>query len=175
MTISIVVAISENRAIGARGNLLWRLPADMKRFREITSGHHVLMGRKTYESIPERYRPLPHRVNLVVTKQREYKAPGCVVVASVEEGIAHARATGETELMIIGGAEIYRQCLPMAQKIYLTTVHHRFDDADAFFPPLGDEWKKVSAQAFAPDEQHRYAYTFSEWVKKNSASDVVSA
>ncbi|MBL7777327.1 MAG: dihydrofolate reductase [Chitinophagales bacterium] len=163
MQLSIVVAISDNLAIGAQGDLLWRLPADMKRFKEITYGHHVLMGRKTYESIPEKFRPLPGRVNIVVTRQQNYAAPGCKVVSSVQEGIDFARECGEQELMIVGGAEIYKQCLPLTNCIYLTTVHHTFEDADAFFPVLNKEWQKVSEETFAADEKHAYSYTFAEW------------
>lgn len=162
MQVSIVVAISDNRGIGAKGDLLWHLPADMKRFKEITYGHHVLMGRKTYESIPEKFRPLPGRVNIIVTRQQNYLAPGCKVVSSVQEGVDFARECGEQELMVIGGAEIYRQCLPITDKIYLTTVHHLFEKADAFFPQINTDWQNISETTYAADEKHAYRYTFAE-------------
>lgn len=161
MKISMVVAVSINNAIGGNGDLLWRLPKDMQRFKEITYGHHVLMGRKTYESIPEKFRPLPGRANIVVTRQIDYTAPGCKVVSSVDEGIQFARDNGEEELMVIGGAEIYRQLLPHTDTLCLTTVQHSFPHADAFFPDINQqEWVIEEEVAHPADEKHLYPFVF---------------
>ncbi|MBP7388916.1 MAG: dihydrofolate reductase [Chitinophagales bacterium] len=161
MNISIVVAVSSNNAIGKNGDLLWHLPKDMKRFKEITYGHHVLMGRKTYESIPEKFRPLPGRVNIVVTRSKNYVAEGCKVVGSLEEGIQFARENGEQELMIIGGAEIYRNAITICNKIYLTHVNAHFDDADSFFPIIkANVWQKVDAGKIPADAKNQYEMNF---------------
>src|SRR5690348_9248531 len=111
MKISSVVAVAENNAIGKNKGLLWHLPKDLEFFRDVTYGHHVLMGRKSYESIPEKYRPLKGRINIIVTRQKDFKADGCIVVASAEEGIQYAKDNGENELMILGGGEIYKYLL----------------------------------------------------------------
>ncbi len=161
MIISIVVAVSSNNAIGKNGELLWHLPKDMKRFKDITYGHHVLMGRKTYESIPEKFRPLPGRVNIVVTRSKNYVAEGCKVVGSVEEGIRLARENGEKELMIIGGAEIYRHAIGNCNKIYLTLVNAHFEDADSFFPAIeANSWQKVEEEKITADTKNQYDFVF---------------
>lgn len=167
MKISLVVAVSDNNAIGRAGDLLWRLPKDMQFFKTVTMGHHVLMGRKTYESIPEKFRPLPGRVNLVVTRQPGYQAPGCKVVGTVEEAIEFAKANEETELMVIGGGEIYRQLFDAADKIFLTQVHHRFADADTFFPEVVNYWwQPVFRERHFADEKHAYDFEFIVLEKK---------
>ena len=161
MKISIVVAASDNNAIGAGGALLWHLPKDMKYFKEVTMGHHVLMGRKTWESIPEKYRPLPGRVNIVITRQKDFKADGAVVVKDLDEGIALAKKAGETELMVIGGGEIYKQVFPKTDKVYLTKVHATFIEADTFSPDiLTNDWKVVSTETHWADEKHKYHFDF---------------
>jgi dihydrofolate reductase len=161
MKISMVVAASTNNAIGLKGKLLWNLPKDTKFFKDITRGHHVLMGRKSWEALPDGYRPLPGRVNIVVTRQNNFRAEGCVTVKGIDEGIEFARKSGEEELMIIGGGEIYKQALAKTDRIYLTRVHHSFTEADAFFPELpGNEWKEVSVVSNQADEKHKYAFDF---------------
>ena len=161
MKISIVVAVSDNNAIGAGGALLWHLPKDMKYFKEVTTGHHVLMGRKTWESIPEKYRPLSGRVNIVITRQKDFKAEGAVVVRDLDEGIALAKKAGETELMVIGGGEIYKQVFPKTDKVYLTKVHATFIEADTFSPDiLNDHWKVVSTETHWADEKHKHHFDF---------------
>jgi dihydrofolate reductase len=165
--ISIIVAIAENNAIGKDNQLLWHLPADMKIFREKTTGHCVITGRKNYESIPEKFRPLPNRTNIVITRQQNYVAPGAIVVASLQEAIEKAKATGDNEIFIIGGGEIYSQSLAIADKIYLTKVHHSFD-ADTFFPELNmNEWKILSSSEFSADEKNNYSFSFLELKRKN--------
>ena len=161
MKISIVVAMADDNAIGANGKLLWRLPKDMQYFKEVTWGHHVLMGRKTWDSIPPKFSPLPGRVNIIVTRQKGYVSEGAKVVESVEEGIEIARRAGEQELMIIGGGEIYKQALPHTNKIYLTRVHHTFAEADTFFPQLNmAEWNAVNGEWNMADEKNEFDFEF---------------
>lgn len=156
MNISLVVAIAENRAIGKNNQLLWHLPADLKHFKQITSGHTVIMGRKTYDSIGK---PLPNRRNIVITRQKGLQLEGVEVVNSLTEAIALCKA--ENEVFLIGGAEIYKTALPLTQKIYLTTVHQSFE-ADAFFPEINiNEWVETEKESYAPDEKNALGYTFS--------------
>ena len=161
MQISLVVAAAENNAIGLNGELLWRLPKDMKFFKDTTYGHHVLMGRKSYESLPPKFRPLPGRPNVIITRNKDFKAEGCKVVSSVEEGIQFAKDNGEQELMVLGGGEIYKQALALADRIYLTRVHHSFPNADTFFPelPIG-QWEQASLEKHLKDEKHLYDFDF---------------
>lgn len=167
MKISIVVAVADNNAIGKDGNLLWRLPKDMQYFKEVTWGHHVLMGRKTWDGIPPKFSPLPGRVNIIVTRQEGFVCEGCKVVKSVEEGIAFAKQSGEHELMIIGGGEIYKQALDTTDKIYLTKVHHTFADADTFFPELnGNEWTTANHEWNMADEKNEFDFEFVVLEKK---------
>jgi dihydrofolate reductase len=158
--ISIVVAASENNAIGKDNRLIWRLPDDMKFFKEKTVGHCVVTGRKNYESIPDKFRPLPDRINIVVTRSKDYQAPGAIVVHSVEDAIKKAVDLGETDLAIIGGGEIYRESLRHTDVIWLTRVHHEFE-AHTFFPVLDPtEWKITWREEHQADEKHAYAFTF---------------
>ncbi len=154
--LSIVVAIAENRAIGKNNQLLWHLPADLKHFKQITSGHTIIMGRKTYDSIGK---PLPNRRNIVITRQSGLQIEGVEVVGSLEEAIALCKA--ENEVFVIGGAEIYQTALPLTQKIYLTTIHESFE-ADAFFPEINaNEWLETEKESHDPDEKNALGYTFS--------------
>jgi dihydrofolate reductase len=162
MKISIVVAISENNAIGKDNQLLWHLPADLKHFKEITTGHPILMGRKTYDSIG---RPLPNRRNIIITRQTDLNIPGTEVVNSMEEAIS--LCANEEEVFIIGGAEIYKSALSFTDRIYLTTVHQEFE-ADAFFPVLDkNEWLETAQQHHHADEKNAVAYTFSILERKS--------
>ena len=157
LIISAVVAMAENRVIGKNNQLPWHLPADLKHFKNITTGHPILMGRKTYESIGK---PLPNRTNIVITRDQSYKAPGCEVVSSLEEAIALAATHQSQEIFIIGGAEVYRQLLPRIQRIYLTVVHHTFE-GDVYFPELKmNEWHEVEHESHQPDEKNAYTYSF---------------
>lgn len=140
MKISIVVAVSLNNVIGNEGKIPWNIPEDLKHFREITSHHHVLMGRKTYESIGH---PLPKRTNLILTTDPDYKIEGCYVFNDPEEAINFARENGEEDLMVIGGEQIYRLALPVTEVIHMTRVLQEFK-GDAFFPQLRDkEWRQL--------------------------------
>ena len=157
MTISAIVAISKNRAIGKDNQIPWYLPADLKYFKKKTSGHHLLMGRKSFLSIG---RPLPNRINMVLTRDPFFVASGITTVHSIEEGIQLAKEAGEEELFIIGGGEIYRQCLPLTEKIYLTEVDVEVD-GDTFFPELPeDEWALMSQDPQSPDEKNKFSYNF---------------
>jgi dihydrofolate reductase len=153
--IAIVVAMADNRVIGRDNRLPWHLPADLRHFRQVTVGKPVLMGRKTHESIG---RPLPERTNIVVTRDRSYEAPGCVVVHSIESAIE--AAGGHEEVMLIGGTDLYRQLLPKADRIYMTLVHAAFE-GDARFPELDErEWREVERMDCAPDEKNPWPYSF---------------
>jgi dihydrofolate reductase len=154
MIVSAVVAIAENHAIGKNNQLLWYLPNDLKHFKQITSGHTVIMGRKTYESVGK---PLPNRRNIVITRQH-IAITGCEVVNSVEAALK--LCTGEQEVFIIGGAEIYKLALPLTNRIYLTIVHRSFE-ADAFFPPISlSEWQETEREDFEADEKNNIPYSF---------------
>lgn len=167
MKISIVVAVGSKNEIGANGDLLWRLPKDMQYFKEITYGHHVLMGRKTYESIPPKFRPLSGRVNIVVTRDLSKIFEGCKVVSSVEEGIKFAKDSEAEELMIIGGGEIYKSIFEKTDKIYLTQVEATFPNADVFFPKIKKEdWKIISNEKHIADEKHKFDFEFLTLEKK---------
>ena len=161
MEITIVVAAAEDNAIGKNNRLIWRLPEDMKFFKEKTIGHCIVTGRRNYESIPDKFRPLPGRTNIVITRSSDYQAPGAIVVHSFKEAMEKARSLGETVLGVIGGGEIYREALPYTDIVWLTRVHHRFPDAHTFFPELDpSEWKETWREEHMADEKHAYAYTF---------------
>ncbi len=154
MTVSIIVAASENNVIGRQGDLPWRLSDDLKRFKAVTMGKPIVMGRKTYESIG---RPLPGRQNIVITRQPGYSAAGCDVVATVEQAVEVANDA--EEIMVIGGSEIYALFLPAARRLYLTRVHAEVD-GDAFFPTPDDDWHLVSDEPHAADEKNEYDVSF---------------
>ncbi|MBL7852217.1 MAG: dihydrofolate reductase [Cyclobacteriaceae bacterium] len=160
MTISLIAALSRNHVIGRNNDLPWHLPDDMKYFMQTTKGHHVIMGRKNYDSIPEKFRPLPNRTNIVVTRQAGLKLPHCTVVHSLEEGVAIARQAGEPELFIIGGAAIYQLGMPLANRLYLTEIDATLA-GDTYFPPFEKrEWKEVSRKHHPADERHAFPFDF---------------
>lgn len=166
MLLSIIVAVSENGVIGKDNKLPWHLPADMKFFKEKTSGHCVITGRKNYESIPFLYRPLPNRTNIVITNQQDYKAPGAIVVHSIEEALRIAKQEEETECFIIGGANIYAQILTLTDKIYFTRIHHKFE-GDAFFPDLDlNKWNEESKTLVKADEKNKYDFSIITFRRK---------
>ncbi|MFZ2855401.1 MAG: dihydrofolate reductase [Rhodocyclaceae bacterium] len=140
--ISLIAAVAQNRAIGKDNQLLWHLPDDLRYFRETTRGKAVIMGRKTWESLPAAFRPLPGRHNIVVTRDRQYVAGGATLAHSLPEAIAAADGGGET--FVIGGAELYRQALPLAERLYLTEVAQAVE-GDAFFPEIpAAQWQEIS-------------------------------
>ena len=153
--IAIIVAMTENRVIGRDNRLPWRLPADLRHFKQLTLGKPVLMGRRTHQSIG---RPLPDRTNIVVTRDRDYTAPGCIVAHSLDSALE--AAAGCAEVMVIGGTELYRQLLPRAARIYLTLVHAEFE-GDAFFPALeAGDWREVERTDRPADERNCCPYSF---------------
>lgn len=162
MTIALIAAMGTNRAIGFGNKLPWYLPDDLKRFKAITSGHPVIMGRKTYESIG---RPLPNRANFVVTKNSQFQAQGCTVCSSIEEAIELAKKIDSQEIFIIGGSEIYALGLPYANKMYLTFVDTA-PDGDVYFPEFNEkEWEVVSSETHEQDDKHPWSFEFKELVR----------
>jgi dihydrofolate reductase len=154
MIVTAVVAISENHAIGKDNKLLWYLPADLKHFKQITTGHTIIMGRKTYESVGK---PLPNRRNIIITRQAII-IDGCEVVNSIDAALALCK--DEPEVFIVGGAEIYRQAIKQTDRIYLTIVHKEFE-ADSFFPEINkQEWKEVFREDHQPDDKNLLPYSF---------------
>lgn len=151
--ISAVAAIGENRELGKNNQLLWRIPEDLKRFRAITRGHPIIMGRKTFESIG---RPLPRRTNIIITRNADFKAEGCIIVGSVEEAIAKAKEFDNEEIFIIGGGEIYKQAMPMIDKLYLTVVKGS-KEADVFFPDYS-EFSRVIKEENSQFENYKVLY-----------------
>jgi dihydrofolate reductase len=157
LIISLLVAMDEKRGIGKAGKLPWHLSSDLKRFRELTMGHHIVVGRKTFESIGK---PLPGRHTIVVTRDPNFKHEGCLVAGSVQDGIVLARERGETEAFVIGGAEIYAQALDASDRLYLTQVHAEVD-ADAFFPEFErTAWIETQHIDHPADDKNQYAFTF---------------
>ena len=156
--ISLIVAASANNVIGTDGDLPWRLSDDLKRFKALTMGKPIVMGRKTWDSIG---RPLPGRQNIVITRQKDFAAEGCDVVGSVAEALA---AAGDAaDIMVIGGSQIYELFLPEADRLYLTRVHTEVD-GDAFFPELGEtEWRLVDEQHHAADDSNEHAFSFQNY------------
>ncbi len=160
MIISLIAALSTNRVIGKNNDLPWTLPDDMKYFMQTTKGHCVILGRKNYDSIPEKYRPLPNRTNIVVTRQKTFSAPGCLIVNSFEEAIAKAKEANEAEAFVIGGAEIYKQALPNADRLYLTEIKAAIE-GDVHFPEIKvDDWKETSRIQHQIDAKHIFAFDF---------------
>lgn len=165
MKITLIAACDKNRVIGhSRSNTLpWHLPKDFEHFKETTKDKYVLMGRKNWESIPEKFRPLPNRHNIVITNNPNYEAKGAVVFNKIYEGIEYARSNGESELFIIGGGEIYRQTLHLADSIILSEIHYRFR-GDVFFPVFSEqEFKLVHQFYHGVDENNKYSFDISEY------------
>lgn len=155
MSLALIVAVGENSEIGKHGRMPWHLPADLKRFKALTLGKPVIMGRKTFEAIGK---PLPERRNIVVSRNPAWHAPGCESAASLTDALV--LAAGVREIMLIGGGELYSEALPRAQRIYLTRVHARFE-ADTFFPALDPaEWRETAREDHASDERNSFAYSF---------------
>ena len=156
-----IAAMDENRLIGRDNALPWHLPADLAFFKRTTMGKPIVMGRKTWESIG---RPLPGRQNIVVTRNPELSAPGCELADSIESAIT--LAADAAEIMLIGGAGLYTQGLPLADCLYLTRIHHRFPGGDAWFPEIGEEWSIAEQQDFDPDQDNPYPYSFIKFVRE---------
>lgn len=159
--ILLIAAAAENNALGKDNQLVWHLPDDFKRFKQLTSGHHIIMGRKTFESFPK---PLPNRTHVVITRQKDYAPEGCIVVHSMEKAV---EICPKNEVVyIIGGGEIYALGMPFANKIELTRVHDTFV-ADAFFPEINPtEWDLVTQEFHPKDERHHFDFSFQTYIKR---------
>jgi dihydrofolate reductase len=161
MKVSLIVAVSENKVIGKNNDLAWHLPDDMKFFQDKTKGHFVIMGRRNYESIPHKYRPLPNRTNVIVSRQKDYLAKDCFVVDSIIAALELAQQHNDTEPFIIGGGQIYRLALEqnLVHKIYLTRVHTNLE-GDTYFEHLDEQWKLTHEKYHPMDDRHPYSFTF---------------
>ena len=161
MTITLIAAAAENNALGKDNQMVWRLPDDFKRFKQLTTRHCIIMGRKTLESMDG---PLPNRTNIVITRQKDFTYEGCTIVHSLDEALA--ACPQDEEVFIIGGGEIYNQSIAKADKIELTRVHTTVE-ADAFFPEIDEKKWKLNESVFHPkDEKHQYDFVFETWIKK---------
>lgn len=161
--LTIIVAAGENNAIGKDNQLIWHLSDDLKRFKKLTNGHHIIMGRKTFESFPK---PLPNRKHIVITRQSDYKAPeGVIIVNNLEDAIDAAKS--DEQPFIIGGGEIYKQSMDLANKLEITRVHANFEDADTFFPDIDTTiWKEIGRTTHDADEKHAHAFSFITYLRK---------
>lgn len=161
--IAIIVAVDEKNGIGRNGGLLCHLPNDLKHFKEVTTGHTIVMGRRTYESLPKG--ALPNRRNVVITSDKADNYPGCEVVRSVEEAIS---LSGNDKMFIIGGGQLYKATLEMADTLYITQIHHTFENADTFFPKIDKGvWKQVWKDDHRADEKHKYDYSFIKYMRQS--------
>jgi dihydrofolate reductase len=155
--ITIIAAAGENNSLGKDNDLVWHLPDDFKRFKELTSGNHILMGRKTFETFPK---PLPNRTHLIITRQNDYSVPEkCFTFDSIQSSLDEVLEHSDNNIWIIGGGEIYKQSMEIADRIELTRVHSDFE-ADTFFPEIGEEWELVSEEYHPSDERHKYDFTY---------------
>ncbi|CAM1358238.1 dihydrofolate reductase [Tenacibaculum xiamenense] len=162
--ITVIAAIGKNNELGKGNDLIWYLPADLKRFKKLTSGHHIIMGRNTFESIGK---PLPNRTSIIVTRDKNYHQEGCLTAGSIEEAVELAKS--DDEIFIIGGAQIYKQVLKseFVDRLDITHVHESFD-ADVYFPEISSEkWKEVSREDFEADDKNKYDYSFVSYVRNS--------
>ena len=159
--ITMIAAVGENNELGKDNDLVWHLPNDFKRFKELTTGHHIIMGRKTFESFPK---PLPNRTHVVITRDKSYLNEGAVIVHSMEEAIS--KTSIDEQPFIIGGGEIYKIGLTFADRIELTRVHDSFE-ADTYFPDISlNKWELINEVFHPKDDRHKYAFTYQTWVRK---------
>jgi dihydrofolate reductase len=160
--ITVIAAIATNNALGKDNDLIWHLPADLKRFKKVTTGHYILMGRNTFESIG---RPLPNRTTIIITRNKNYFKEGCLIANSLEQAIEMAKSAAQ--IFIIGGAQIYKETMAkeMAAQLDITLVHHNFE-ADVFFPEIDTKrWKEAAREDFKADEKNDYDYSFVSYQK----------
>ena len=167
MKISMIVAKASNNAIGKDNEMIWHLPDDLKYFKDKTRNHHILMGRKNFDSLGEKYQPLPKRVNIVITRNQEWKHDGVKVFHNVKDGIDFAKSNNEEELFIIGGGQIYKECLEFASRLYITEVKAEFPEADAYFPEYDNsKWVEISRTKHPTDERHALAFDYVVYDRK---------
>lgn len=163
MIISCIVAKSKNNVIGKDNKMPWHISEDLKYFKKITSGHAIILGRKNYESIG---RPLPKRLNIIVTRDKSFRCPGCIIVHSIENALKIAFENNENEVFIIGGGEIYKQTTMYWDKMYITEINHEFD-GDIFFPNIDfNDWKNISKDCFSKDDKNEYDFCFNIYERK---------
>jgi len=161
MKIALVVVVDENNGIGKNNKLLCHLPADLKRFKELTVGHSIIMGRKTFESLPNG--PLPNRRNIILTQSADYKAKNCVIAHSVKQALKNIE--DEEIAFIIGGEQIYKAFIDIAKLLYITKIHHKFD-ADAFFPEIDNsKWKLTEHEDKKPDDKNKFSFSFRTYLR----------
>ena len=168
MKVSLIVAMDNERGIGKNNDLMWHLPADMKFFKETTTGHIVVTGRKNYDSIPERFRPLPNRENAVLTRNTDYEAPGAVIFSSLEDCLKHYRDETERTVFIIGGGQIYKEAMTLGvlAEMYITHVNQTYG-ADTFFPDFNEsDWKVETVFEQEANEKHAVSFQVKKYTKK---------
>ena len=161
--VTLIVAVGENNAIGKNNDLIWHLSDDLKRFKSLTNGHHIIMGRKTFESFPK---PLPNRTHVVITRQANYEAPeGVIIVNNLEDALDAAK--NDKQPFVIGGGEIYKQSMPFVDKLEITRVHATFEDADTFFPVIDEnKWTEVERTTHDADDTHAHPFSFITYLRK---------
>ena len=159
MKISLIAAMTQNRVIGKDNDLPWHLPDDMKFFQNTTKGHVVIMGRKNYDSLPPKFRPLPNRTNVILTRQSGFSADGCLVVSSLEEALELARTQNEEEVFVIGGGQVYQEAIAQSDRLYLTEIQTELK-GDTHFPEFDDSWKEKSREHHPADDRHAFAFDF---------------
>jgi dihydrofolate reductase len=168
MIVSLIVAVAKNNVIGKDNTLIWHLPADMQHFKTTTSGHHIITGRKNYISIPAKFRPLPNRTNIVLTRDKNFQEPNIHIAHHLEDAIQIAKKNGETEVFIIGGGQLYKESLEknLIDKMYITHIHHEFE-GDTFFPTIDfNQWNTIQKTDFSKDEKNLFDYSIGIYQKK---------
>ena len=167
MIVSMIAAMSKNRIIGKDNDLPWHLPDDFQFLKDQTKGHHVIMGRRNYESLPHKFKPLPHRVNIVLTRNESFEAEGTIVMESLVDALETARLQGDEEPFIIGGGQIYKLGLAHADRIYLTEIDAEIE-GDTYFPEFDKEvWKEVERRHHPADDRHAFAFDFVTYEKQS--------
>lgn len=166
MEIAMIAAVAENGVIGKDNDLAWSLPDDMKYFMNTTKGHYIVLGRKNYDSLPPKFRPLPNRTNVVITRQSDLQLEGAHIVNTLEEAFEFCKKNNQEKIFVIGGGQIYKLALPYADTLYITEVHHSFD-GDTYFPEFDkSDWEEVSREPHGMDERHLYPFNFVVYKRK---------
>jgi dihydrofolate reductase len=161
--ITLIAAVGENNELGRDNQLVWHLPDDFKRFKSITTGYHIIMGRKTFESFPK---PLPNRTHVIITRKKDYNPEGCIVVNSIQDAIS--KCPQDEDVYVIGGGEIYKQSIEFADKLEITRVHHSFE-ADTYFPKINsDQWNIIFEEFHPKDEKHNYDFTYFTYIRNTN-------
>lgn len=166
MEIAMIAAVAENGVIGKDNDLVWSLPDDMKYFMNTTKNHFILLGRKNYESLPPKFRPLPNRTNVVITRQPAFQLDNAFVVHSLDDAIALCKKENQERIFVIGGGQIYKQALPKTDTLYITEIHQAFE-GDTYFPEYDkNEWNEVSREHHGKDDRHKYSFDFVIYKRK---------